>query len=225
MEPPVATAATAAGATLAEKMPVEIEENILILMPVPDLLVAAAHLPLSWRTILEDSKRLRDRVINFFKRPEFSTAPVSLPPGPLTADIAALFDSYTHSTFKCDLYRGRLLAHRRENGDEGFLFVPCVPHLSMTILDPATKKMRWLHFRNARRDHGTIELHDLDGLLVCENGRAGEQGWDCGPLQSYIRAFGHHVQAWISESQRKVVSPGECLSVQRRSWCVRERAV
>lgn len=182
MEPPAATAASAA---LAETMPTEIIESILILTPVPDLIIAAANLPSRWRAVLEASKPLQKHIVNFLAVKD--RTPYSIP--------------HTDGwMFTCPGAPdgGHLLVHRRPNGDEGFMVIPKFRKSSMIVLDPTTKTMAWSRFAESWRNCGEISLNDMRGRRVLRQTFDGTRGPKMLGLQSYVHAFGAQAKVWIA---------------------------
>lgn len=167
-------------------LPYELVEAILVNLPPEDLILSAATLPPFWRSVLCKSSRIFSRLAPLIKALSSSTARVP--------------DDYKHAafSFKCLTPNGMLIAHRRANGQEGFLLWPTrVAAAELVVLDAGAKVARYRDRSGVVMrgglvvDYGVVELRRLGGEeVVVRKSVGGSPEFGGDGLWGYLSTFG-----------------------------------
>ena len=146
------------------RLPLELSEENLLSLPIPDVLVATTSLTPSWRDFIESSEQMRTSIRGFDWRES-------------NRDLRSGYDTATNMnvregpcTFRFKVADGTVTLHRRADGVEGLVWDPTSLEQPLRVLDP-TSKIAAFNFdsrsTDSRVDTGFIALRDFDGKLVC----------------------------------------------------------
>lgn len=193
--------------SVAAPFPYELVEEILIQIPLLDLVVISSHLPPFWRAVFESSKELTRFLAKTRSLPGLKTS-VWTPQN-------------EHLVLRCKVNGGVLLTCRHvDTGDEGFIFIKDATRRRgprTIILDPAGKitqcvthprfvypKQSKARFRESIHLESFVcfGLRDLKGNLVVEHSVDASPHRQNDPLVHYLCGHGSGVRS----SARKRVS-------------------
>ena len=148
--------------SLALSLPYEMVEAILVYLTVPELLLAAPHLPKLWRDVIGTSRQIWKNIARYDYDDNHNVAQNGSGKRPLS-NLDGCYRGAGTST-RCFLLGGQLFIHQDSFGNDGFIFAPGREELPLKILDSKKRILR--HRQGLRVAKWSIELYDLDGELV-----------------------------------------------------------
>lgn len=144
----------------ASTFPYEVAEQILLQVPILDVLVAAAHLPPFWCDVIGNSKKISQQVS---KLPIFRLSNEYVPKNRVVAVSTCSYKPLKHDskkasrskvawTFGLKGSRGTLLVHRRADGGEALVVASVAPAGTLRVLSttsdaPSTNQTRRVGYK------------------------------------------------------------------------------
>lgn len=135
--------------SVAGSLPFELVETILLQLDVPEMLLAAAHLPNFWRSVIENSTYIGQKLRQY---------------GYLDG-TNSIMQALLSTTFKYSLPGGMLFVHCDILGNEGLVLASPTDRTGLKVLTPRGKVQRLPG--TGRNGRASIKLFDFEGQLLC----------------------------------------------------------